>query len=65
MYIVVAEAKKLSVIDYLIVFSCELFSYIDTLKEVINGCGWISTCIHAIKNFCGLGGGDGYVLSDK
>ena len=50
MYIVVAEAKKLAVINYFIAFFCEIFSDIELLKEVSNGCGWITTCSHAIKH---------------
>ena len=47
-YIVVAEAKKLIVVDYLIAFFCELFSIIELLKDFSNFCGWIPTCSHAI-----------------
>ena len=49
MFIVLAEAKKLAVIDYFIDFLCELFSIIELLKEVSNGCGCIPECSHAIK----------------
>ena len=62
MYIVVAEEKKLDVIDYFIAFLCKLFSVIDMLKEVSNGCGWIPTRSHATEICCEVGGGDGYVL---
>ena len=63
MYIVVAEAKNLTVIDYFVSFSCKLFSIIEPLKEVINWRGWIPTCSHAIGFGCEIGGGDGSVLS--
>ena len=59
----IPEAKKLAVIDYFIDFFCEIFSVVEMLKEVSNGCGWITTCSHALKNFCEVGGGDGSVLS--
>ena len=62
MYIIVAEANKLTVIDYLIYLFCELFSIIDMLKEVSNWCGWIPTCSHVLGIGCEVGGGDGYVL---
>ena len=62
MYIVVAEEKKLAVIDYLIDLFLGLFSVIDLLKEVSNGCGWIPTCSHAIEIRCEVGGGDGSVI---
>ena len=65
MYIAVSEAKNLSVIDYFIAFLCGLFSVVDILKEVCNGCGWIPTRSHAIKICCEVGGGDGSVLSVK
>ena len=65
MYIVVAEAKKLAVIDYSIAFFCKLFSVVKLLKEVRNECGWIPTRSHAIKILCEVGGGDVSVLSIK
>ena len=65
MYIVVAEANKLAVVDYFIDFFWELFSFVELFKEVSDGCGWIPTHSHAIKNFCEVGGGDGSVLSVK
>ena len=65
MYIVVSEANKLAVIDYLVAFFCELFSVIELSKEVSNGCGWIPMHSHAIGIFCKVGGGDGSVLSVK
>ena len=65
MYIVVAEAKKLAVIDYFISLFCKLFSVIELLKEVSNGCGWIPTRSHAIKICPDGGGGDGSVISVK
>ena len=65
MHIAVSEAKKLAVIDYFIAFFCELFSVIELLKEVSNGCGWIPTRSHVIKVCCEVGGGDGSVLSVK
>ena len=63
MYIVVAEVKKLAVIDYFIVFFCNFFSILDLLKEFSNWCGWIPMCIHTIKIICEARGGDGSVLS--
>ena len=39
MYIVVAEGKNLAVIDYLFDPFYGLFSVIELLKEVRNGCG--------------------------
>ena len=65
MYILVAEAKKLAVIDYLISLFCGLFSVIDLLKEARNGCGRIPTRIHAIEIFCDIGGDTGSILSVK
>ena len=65
MYIFVAEAKKLAVINYLISFFCEFFSVIELLKEVRNGCGYIPTRSHAINFFHEVRGGDGSVLSVK
>ena len=65
MYIVLAEAKKLAVIDYFIAFFCELFSVIELLKEVSNGCGWTPTPSHAIEICCVFRGGDGSILSVK
>ena len=57
--------KKLAVIDYFIAFFCQLFSVIEMLKEVRNGCGCIPTCSHAIGICCEVGRGDGSVLSVK
>ena len=65
MYIVVVDAKRYDVIYYFIAFFCGFFSVIELLKEVSNGCGWIPTRSHAIKIFCEVVGGDGYVLSVK
>ena len=65
MYIVVAEAKKLTVIDYFIALFWELFSIVDLLKEASNWCGWIPTCSHAIEIGCEVGIGDGSVLEVK
>ena len=65
MYIVVAEAKNLAVVDYFIAFFCKRFSVIEMLKEVRNGCGWIPMCSHAFKIVCEVGGGDGSVISVK
>ena len=62
-YVVVAETKKLTVIDYFIAFFCELFSIIEMLKEVSNWCRWIPAYSHAIKVGCEAGGGNGSVLS--
>ena len=65
MYIVVVEAKNLAVVDYFIAFFCELFSVIELLKEVSNGCGWVRTRSHAIKKLCEVGVGGVSVLSVK
>ena len=48
MYVVVAEMKKFTVIDYFIAFFCEVFSIFELLEEVSDWCGWIPTCSHAI-----------------
>ena len=61
-YIVVAEAKKLAVINYLISFSCKLFSVVELLKQVRYWYGWIPTCFHTIKIGYEVGGGDISVL---
>ena len=63
MHVVVAEAKKLTVADYFIALFCEVFSIIEILKEVIDWCGFIPTCSHAIGIGCEVGRGDGSVLS--
>ena len=63
MYIVVAKENKLAVIDYLIYRFCGLFSVIEMLKEVSNGCGWIPMCSHAIEICFEVRGGDGSALS--
>ena len=65
MYIVVAEAKNLAVVDYFIAFFWELFSVIDMLKEISNRCGWIPIRSYTIKICCEVGGGDGSILNVK
>ena len=62
MHVFIAEAKKFTVIEYLIVFFCKVFSVIDMLKYVSDWCGWIPTCIHVIEVGCEVGGGGGSVL---
>ena len=62
MYVVVAEANNLIVIDYFIAFFCKVFYTIEMLKEVINWCELIPRCIHAIEFGCEVGGGYGSVL---
>ena len=63
MHVVVAEAKKLTVIGYFAAFFCEVFSVIELLKEASDWCGWIPTCSHTINIGCDVGGCDGSVLN--
>ena len=63
MHIFVAEAQKLTVIDYLVPFCFKIFSIIELLEKVGNWCGCIPTGNHAVENFCEIRGGDGFIIS--
>ena len=63
MHIVVAEAKKLTVVDYFIVFCRKVFSTIELLGEVSDWYGWIPTYSCVVKIGCEIGVCDGSLLS--
>ena len=62
-YIVIAEAMTLTVIDYFIDLFCELFSIVELLKEVRSWCGWIPMCSHVIMIGYKVVGSGGSILS--
>ena len=62
MHIIVAEAKKLTIIDYFVAFFCKVFSIIELLEEAGNWRGWIPMASHAIGILCEIGGGNGSVI---
>ena len=63
MLIVLAESKKLTVIDYFVTFFWKVFSVIELMEEVVNWRGWSPTGIHAIVIGYEIIVDDGYVLS--
>ena len=63
MNVFIAEAEKLTVVDYFIAFFCKFFYLIELLEEVRDWCGLIPTFSHAIKIGCEIRRGDGSILS--